>query len=277
MADGWTVQLTTGRETYKIFRLWFGQDGSYYVTAPYHSAREAIAFIATVYYDRAESKMERQNFVRTALFDDEEKRLKMAHHPDGLLQFSGTGVTSGLTQEGRPKGLGLRSFELRRPPKTGSSFTCAVHGIEQFETGDPDRTDALVFEEGAIPPVGGESAFVFEAVCFAEEDRQFLRIENREWVIGLAHPRLRTVMTFRALLPPPDCELQTFIGLRAFRYRGGGVADQPSGFLLSGPSGNVRLINGERMSDGLYCVYPPTQLDRETVSERLEYPGQATE
>ena len=57
-ANNWTVQLITDTACRKLCRVWFGSDGSYYVTAPYHNARSATIEIITAYYERRRSRIE---------------------------------------------------------------------------------------------------------------------------------------------------------------------------------------------------------------------------
>src|SRR2546423_12523824 len=61
-----------------------------------------------------------------ATLDDDERRLKISHHPDGFLQFSGQGIRSGRDENGNPKGLGTHSFPLNLPtlgPSFGIEFS----------------------------------------------------------------------------------------------------------------------------------------------------------
>ena len=129
----WTIQFIQGEDIFKLCRIWFGADGSYYVTAPYHTTRQAAVFIASVFYDRPTQRVIwKESVTRCALFDDDKRRLKLAHHPDGFLQFSGYGVTSGKDMEGKPKGLGIQSFDLRRP-----------HGHFQSRGGIPSKSRVM--------------------------------------------------------------------------------------------------------------------------------------
>jgi hypothetical protein len=44
--------------------------------------------------------------------EDDEYRLKLSHHPDGFVQFSGHGIKSGRNADGTPKGLGVFLFHF---------------------------------------------------------------------------------------------------------------------------------------------------------------------
>ncbi len=84
-----------------------GQDGWYYVTLPYHESGRTLLFKHVINYASSENHLTLEDAQELGLLKDDDARLKFAHHPDGFLQFSGTGVLSGrhpLT--GEPKGLG---------------------------------------------------------------------------------------------------------------------------------------------------------------------------
>jgi hypothetical protein len=267
----WTLQVKTDSYVYKICRVWFGKDGSYYVTAPYHQARKAQVSIRTVYYERPVQKFAHgEGLQDAALFDDDEHRLKLSHHPDGFLQFSGKGVTSGLNDDGSPKGVGIRSFRLDSPPKSGPTFSCAIYGIDQFENGEDDGTGCVQFDVKDFAPLLNANGFLLEGVLFTEEDRQFIQPTASGPAVLFTHPRTSLAMKYKVLLPSQECEMQGFIGVRMFNLRGG-LGENPSGFILSGPSGNVRDVAGQRMADGVYCMYPPPPTGDVKVDKRLEF------
>src|SRR5438552_2891197 len=101
----------------KLFKMWYGSDGSYYVTVPYHSARKAVLFKQTVNYVTSVPKtvdggdlIPADQAIDIASSDD--TRIKLSHHPDGFLQFSGAGVLSGKNADGSIRGIGIQSWPL---------------------------------------------------------------------------------------------------------------------------------------------------------------------
>jgi hypothetical protein len=66
-SENWTIQVTTETSCHKICRVWFGSDGSYYVTAPYHQARSASVQISTAYYERRRSQIGKDSHVEVGL------------------------------------------------------------------------------------------------------------------------------------------------------------------------------------------------------------------
>src|SRR3954470_886414 len=117
----YTVAYDDGNDVVDLCKILFGADGSYYVTAPYHPADRAIAAKATVNYAEGADLLSLDDALELAVLDDDERRLKVSHHPDGFLQFSGQGIRSGLDEAGQPKGIGTFSWPLTTPT-LGPSF-----------------------------------------------------------------------------------------------------------------------------------------------------------
>jgi hypothetical protein len=120
----YTVAYSSDQGIVDLCKILFGGDGSYYVTAPYHPADKAIAAKVVVNFAKQDGLFQLDDAVELAVLDDDERRLKVSHHPDGFLQFSGSGVRSGLDDQGRPKGLGVFSWPLTQPT-FGPSFQLA--------------------------------------------------------------------------------------------------------------------------------------------------------
>ena len=113
-----TVWCRMAGRSYKVFKVGFGGDGSYYVTTPYHPLNTAIAAKVQVNYANSQGlgiKQVLEDALEIAVVDDDERRLKLSHHPDGFLQFSGQGILSGRHPSGVAKGLGVRSWKLEHP------------------------------------------------------------------------------------------------------------------------------------------------------------------
>lgn len=61
--------------------------------------------------------------IEVAVLDDDEQRLKVSHHPDGFLQFSGNEIRSGREATGAPNGIGIVSWPLHQPTLGPSRVT----------------------------------------------------------------------------------------------------------------------------------------------------------
>lgn len=58
------------------------------------------------------------------MLEDAKRRLKLSHHPEGFLQFSGHGVVSGRDAEGHIRGIGVKSWPLYKPTLGAVVFQC---------------------------------------------------------------------------------------------------------------------------------------------------------
>lgn len=111
----YTIAYDDGNATYDLCKVLFGGDGSYYVTAPYHPQDRAVAAKVVVNYAAPEGLMTLGESKELAVVDDDKRRLKLSHHPDGFLQLSGEGITSGRDETGAPKGMGTFSWNFLQP------------------------------------------------------------------------------------------------------------------------------------------------------------------
>lgn len=128
----YTIAYNKGGVTVDLCKVILGGDGSYYITAPFHPHDKAIASLITVNYARQEENLlDFTRAIEVGVLNDDDRRLKLSHHPDGFLQFSGEGVLSGRDREGGARGLGVQSWPLHEPT-LGPSFGLAF--------GDPLRS-----------------------------------------------------------------------------------------------------------------------------------------
>jgi hypothetical protein len=82
-----TVWYRKENKCYKVFKVGFGSDGSYFVCAPYHPLNTAILGKIKVNYARREPITLSEAFdqaLELATLDDSDQRLKLSHHPDGF-------------------------------------------------------------------------------------------------------------------------------------------------------------------------------------------------
>jgi hypothetical protein len=112
----YTVVYEKGGHRYKLCKIFFGSDGSYYVTSPYHPAEGATLLKATVNYALSEMEIPVEQAIDAAAAEDDELRIKLSHHPDGFLQFSGQGIVSGKDADGNIRSIGVMSWPLDRQP-----------------------------------------------------------------------------------------------------------------------------------------------------------------
>jgi hypothetical protein len=104
MANHPTIVVSKGGVSYKVCKVWFGADGSFYVTVPYHPARRAVFLKMTADYTTAQGGqwVPHDGALEVAILDDDDGRPKLSCHPDGFCQFSGQGIVSGKDESGEP-------------------------------------------------------------------------------------------------------------------------------------------------------------------------------
>jgi hypothetical protein len=253
----YTVTYEKGGNKYKLCKVWFGGDGSYYLSSPYHPAQKAALFKMTVNYARQEMSIPTEELVDIASVEDDEKRLKLAHHPDGFIQFSGQGILSGEDPNGTIRGMGVMSWPLDAPMR-GPAFVVTIRGIEEFARAEAVVDGPIVFRHEELAVVPGADAFVLEGYYFPDVWRRFIRTDKSgERIILLAHPA-GVVIPLKVIFPTERCQRQGIIGLEMYTPPKDPEADYASpSFALSSATGSARRnLQGEIVAEGLYAMYP---------------------
>jgi hypothetical protein len=257
--DKYTVVYEAGGIRRKLCKIWFGSDGSYYVTSPYHPAEKALLLKATVKYGSGSDDwaISFDEALDLASAEDDDKRIKLSPHPDGFVQFSGQGIVSGLDAQGQIRGVGVRSWPLNNPCR-GPAFGLAIRGIEQFRLADADKIsdEVCLFTEQLVVPGPGANLLVLEGHYFPALWRRFVQPgPNGTHSIDIVHPA-GAVLHLRALFPPERCPAQGFLGVELYGDVGDPETPVPS-FILSGSTGNLQCNEkGELLGDSIYCLYP---------------------
>ncbi|MEX2287334.1 MAG: hypothetical protein WD648_09615 [Planctomycetaceae bacterium] len=236
----------------RVCKLIIGHDGSYYVTAPFHASRKAFLMKMTVNYDSA-TAVERSIDEAIDIAALDEGRLKLSHHPDGFVQYSGDGVLSGRDETGQIRGMGVMSSPLNNIFR-GPAFALAVQGIEQLDVVDKIDSEAILFDLDAMPTFPEANGVVLEGYYFPPLCRRFVRRDrDGTFVINIQHP-CSANLELIVLLAGEQCKYPGLIGLEAYRR----VMTFPEpGFTLNGPGGGMRLNeHGHRVADCLFCMYP---------------------
>ncbi len=256
-AGKYTVLFENAGECYKLCKIIYGPDGSYYVTSPYHPSKEAVLSILTVNYALSEWEIPMEEAVDLASLDDDERRLKLSHHPDGFVQFSGQGIVSGKDSAGNIRGIGVMSWPLD-DPVPGPAFSLSMFGLEHFERANKIKDTPILFRDEEISCMPGTNLFALEGYYLPALWRRFVRKKaDGSKTISLSHPA-GAVLELKVIFPPEECARQNFIGLELYTYTAGPESEGlASGFTLSGSTGNLRKNEqGQVLGDGIYCVYP---------------------
>jgi hypothetical protein len=267
----YTVTYEKGGIKYKLCKVWFGVDGSYYLSSPYHRAQKAVLFKIKFNFTRHGMSTPSGVLVDIASVEDDEKRLKLAHHPDGFIQFSGQGILSGKNPNGTIRGMGVMSWPLDAPVR-GPAFGVTFRGIEEFARAEAAVDGPIVFRHEELAVVPGVDAYVLEGYYLPEELRRFVRKDKSgKQIILLVHP-IGVVIPLKVIFPTEHCHRQGFIGLEMYTLpKDPGVDYASPSFILSSATGNARSnLKGEILAEGLCAMYPRP---RSTVQTRriLDY------
>jgi hypothetical protein len=144
------VTAQIGRSRYKAFQIFFGRDGSLFVTFPYFSHRTGILAAATIPGNgQTTSQVNLQTGGKVA-----SHLVKYSHHPDGRAHFS---------QHGKVR-TEIKRQSVALNTQNGHIFSLLIQGFEAFDKADatrdsgssPKRT-ALTFQ---IPELAKALKFV---------------------------------------------------------------------------------------------------------------------
>jgi hypothetical protein len=248
-----------------LCRIIFGGDGSYYVTAPYHPLDRALLGIFTMNYAR-ETLVPLSDAVELGVLDDENRRLKIAHHPDGLLQFSGGGVRSGRDRTGKPRGIGIVSWPLDNPA-FGPSFSLVFSDAIACGRRTAPGAAHVIFDETRILHLRRNlPGLRITGYYLPARWREFVyRTDDGAYWIHLLHPNGQALKRLRVVLASVEADYGGLIGLEALPH-GLEVGGPDPGFVLSTSTGNLRRnAKGELLGDQLLCFYGLPDLENHSV------------
>lgn len=259
----YTVAVPVGPRTVKLAKIVIGTDCSYYVSIPYHVFSGAATLAKfTVNYETHIQLIEFSNSIDFAKATNDKKTLKLSHHPDGFVQFSGPGVTSGPGKNG----FAVQSWPLDKPV-SGPSFTLFIRDFEQFKSNrisDVPCIFDLPIDRQIIRP----NCVLIEGFYFPRERRisiyDFLGTKR----IKEIHPN-GTLLTLKVLDAPDTCQNRGFLAMHCSFW----FDDlEPKQFLsLNSSTGNIRFNEqGQKLGDGLHCLYPASA-NPEVSARSLDY------
>jgi len=240
----------------KFVDFFFGKDGSYYATVPYHSHKKATILKCPVNYDIGPSfHVSKEDIIDCALLDDVDKRLKISHHPDGFIQFSGYGITSGKDEKGNIKGIGVNSWPLKNLVD-GPAMAIGIAGVEEFEKCCESKSYYIIFNDMEIEGSKNISDYVLEFFYFNEEAKSFIvdYIDSNKYLF-LQHPSGK-ILKLRVIEPEKENKLNGFMGIYVYKSKMN-FGKNKTGFTISSSSGNLRRNEkGELIGDLIGCCYP---------------------
>ncbi len=256
-----TIALHDRGQTVDLFKVMFGGDGSYYVTAPYHPLDRAVAARLTVNYADSDGTFVLDEAEEVASLDDVDRRLKISHHPDGFLQFSGEGIRSGRDEGGEPRGLGVFSWPLTRPT-LGPSFQLAFSDALACGRQSKNGPRTVVFDNADLDHLRkGVEGLTVLGYYLPVRWREFVyRTPDDVMWLDLVHPNAQAVKRLRVVLASKDCDLPGLIGLEALPHGLEPVDGQPSFFVTTSTGSLRRNPEGDLIGEQLLCAYPMPDL-----------------
>lgn len=224
--------------------------------SPYHVAREGwLARHRVDYRKIGETSMPIDEMVAYTADD----RVKLSHHWDGFVQFSGESpqkIVSGRDPfTGEPKGLGLLSAPIRVPITTGPTFGMSLWGIGDFAEHNPGKRQLVfnpedIYYRGCTP--SEVSGYMIEGWVFGDRMWAGVRGSKEDLRLSVGFRNFEgsgANLEFKVVpLEPPS---RQFLGILVARTS----IDFPSssGFVLSAPSDKRA---GEPIADAMMAMYP---------------------
>jgi hypothetical protein len=260
------IEETDGKR-YKLCRILLTSDGAYFVTCPYHRSDKVFLSKRRVNYAHP-SKRFGDPPIEHALIEDDDHRLKISHHPDGFVQFSGSGIVSGRNEDGSPKGLGLISWPLSNPT-AGPACGVTIQKPTAFKEADAPSQGDVVFRAAELYRTAIDNGLLIEMYYFPGLWRRFVRNSINGPIIWLRHPS-GTILQLRVCKSPPDNWEIGFLGIDLWPCPIDLGGD--SGFGLNSPTGNLDYDSeGYLEADALFASYPALTDAVKTRAVNLEF------
>jgi hypothetical protein len=253
-SDKTTIVLKKGVKQFKLFKIIFQTDGTYFITAPYHNCNSACLFKVIVDYRKSTQTISWSETLDKMELDDEEHALKISHHPSGFLQFSGKNIRSGINTEGTPKGMGIQSWTHEKPAP-GPSWGISIKNINFLkETTNVTHECLLVDTNAIVDGIEFDDVIIsgfFIPVMFAP----YIFLENGIEFFSLTHPTGVNLKLYIVRAQSVD-KCKGFFGIH-FQFAKLNFAGNESGFIFSTSSGDTErdehgLIKGTCM----FALYP---------------------
>jgi hypothetical protein len=248
----YTIAYSEEGKTYKIAKVIFGSDGSYYLTCPYHQTNTAFLCKGFIDADKTSQEFSLDEVPQSATVDDDEKRLKLSHHPDGWVQFSGNGFISGRGSLGRSSGINMESFPLTMNNRAGA-FTITIRNPIEFKLLEQHTDRVCLFAADQMLSPNQSNLLIVEGTYFPEWWRRFVRTDHSGQLVLDAAYSGPTLVRWRVLPFPGDSKGLGLLGINAYRWR----IDSHTGFdfIVSVIGKQIGEHNSQKQ-EALFCMYP---------------------
>lgn len=163
--SSYRVAWRVGSSLYRVTRIVYGSDSSYYLIAPTHPSQRALFAKFTVNYAKQELLVAFKDFVDVAAAAAPDKEIKLTHHRDGFVQFSGAGILSGRAEDGTIRGMGIESWPLWQPVR---GPTCGLVAVQPEALFAPitDNEESVIFDDAEMAPLKEWNELILEAHYF---------------------------------------------------------------------------------------------------------------
>lgn len=253
-SDTATVILQQGDTKYKLMKIIFTKN-AYLITAPYHNQKKAFVFKAEIDYGKSDQFIPLGDITEGAILDDDDLTLKIAHHTDGWLHFSGNGITSSGSNEGGTKGIGIQSWPLSAPPG-GPAFSVTIKDYRNMEKSTSLNTDELCVKlETAVPKDNDATSILIDGYFIKPKYERFIYIINNIEGISPVHPTGK-FLKLRVIRPAKVSKYFGFIGLDV-QLLAPSATYGDFEYIFQTSTGKV-VHDGKKLlkGTGLFAVYP---------------------
>ena len=251
---------------YKLIKIIFHKDGSYFVTAPYHNQKKAFLFKMEVDYQKHQQIISHSETIENTALDDDDLALKISHHPDGFLQFSGQGIRSGKNEDGTPKGIGIQSWPLSSPPK-GPAFGVTIKNYQDMiQSTKPDPKELCIKFE-TISGDEEDTTTIVRGFFIPLQFKEYIYKENNVEYISIADPS-GVMLKLHVIRPEKTDKYFGFMGIHVHVE----TMDDKSNtyeYMFSTSTGKLRSDGNTTKGTGLYAIYPN---DIDQVLPMLNWP-----
>ncbi|RPI70125.1 MAG: hypothetical protein EHM47_12685 [Ignavibacteriales bacterium] len=249
-----TLILKKSDKQFKLFKIIFHSDGSYFITAPYHTGNSAFLFKVNFDFRKHIQTIPLNETLEKMELDDEEQALKISHHPDGFLQFSGKYIKSGRNADGSPKGIGIQSWTHDNPAK-GPSWGISIKNINFLKEANKITRENLIVDASTIVDGMECDDVLIEGFFIPMRFAPYIFLENGNEFISITHPVAINLKLYVVRADSVErCKGFFGIHIQSTKLIFDG---NESGFVFSTSSGNIEM-NGEELIKGtcMFAAYP---------------------
>ena len=236
---------------YKVSSIYLLNDGSFKLDVPYCPYDEGFVFKYPIDYSKRKSEIPVSSFSKKF---KAQSRPQLSIQASGFIQFSGQGITSGLDELGKPKGVGVYSNPLDRPVRSGPTLGATLWGINKYKEAKGLSPKEIILRENDFikrilrdEPLNSPrntilNTYIIEIFVLTENFGKRIRKTDKGEVLTLDFPQYYecpgAIFTF------PIIRLlnhTSFLGILPFIGNTEWPEKSEFGFQIGGPSGPEKI------------------------------------